>query len=204
MPFTKTQTRSTRAKRPDGLAITSPNIATPPPPQESINRQQSNIKRKRPDTSDLDQHRLNPKRTRLVIEIKAPNTKQPAVIEPSALSDVLPAHEPTPPSVAPPKCVAHPRSPPAKPPTPINHSDKTARSLQHELERLQPSKVNIRGGKKDEKRKLRSQEGTRFKSELSLYFPEYDELIGNSPKEERKSTIVTTAWSSTTNRAQMS
>ncbi|ROV88808.1 hypothetical protein VSDG_08976 [Cytospora chrysosperma] len=32
-------------------------------------------------------------------------------------------------------------------------------------------------------RKLRSQEGVRFKSELSAYFPEYDEVIGNISKE---------------------
>ncbi|KAK2072921.1 hypothetical protein P8C59_007245 [Phyllachora maydis] len=35
---------------------------------------------------------------------------------------------------------------------------------------------------KDQGRKLRSQEATRFKSELSAYFPEYDEVIGNDPK----------------------
>ncbi|KAL1839136.1 hypothetical protein VTJ49DRAFT_1832 [Mycothermus thermophilus] len=35
-------------------------------------------------------------------------------------------------------------------------------------------------------RKLRSQEGTRYKSELSAYFPEYDEVIGNDPKETRQ------------------
>lgn len=35
-------------------------------------------------------------------------------------------------------------------------------------------------------RKLRSQEATRFKSELSAYFPDYDEVIGNDPKEECK------------------
>lgn len=34
-------------------------------------------------------------------------------------------------------------------------------------------------------RKLRSQEGVRYKSELSAYFPEYDEVIGNIPKEQR-------------------
>ncbi|KAJ8104876.1 hypothetical protein ONZ43_g7649 [Nemania bipapillata] len=33
-------------------------------------------------------------------------------------------------------------------------------------------------------RKLRSQEATRFKSELAAYFPEYDEVIGNDPKEQ--------------------
>ncbi|KAJ8120692.1 hypothetical protein O1611_g10302 [Lasiodiplodia mahajangana] len=31
-------------------------------------------------------------------------------------------------------------------------------------------------------------EATRFKSELAAYFPEYDEVIGNDPKEQRKQT----------------
>src|SRR5579862_3879535 len=35
-----------------------------------------------------------------------------------------------------------------------------------------------------DKRKLRSQDGgARFKSDLSLYFPGYEEIIGNEPKE---------------------
>lgn len=63
------------------------------------------------------------------------------------------------------------------------HQKKIANGLQHELDRLQPRPTDIN---KDEKRKLRSQEGTRFKSELSAYFPEYDEVIGNEPKETRK------------------
>jgi hypothetical protein len=33
---------------------------------------------------------------------------------------------------------------------------------------------------------LRSQEATRFKSELSAYFPEYDEVIGNDPPTEQR------------------
>ncbi|KAL3422151.1 hypothetical protein PVAG01_06307 [Phlyctema vagabunda] len=60
------------------------------------------------------------------------------------------------------------------------HNLKVANGLKHELDRLQPAQVDT----KDEKRKLRSQEGARFKSELSLYFPEYDEVIGNDPKED--------------------
>lgn len=54
---------------------------------------------------------------------------------------------------------------------------------------MQPSEANT----KDEKRKLRSQEGTRFRSELSLYFPEYDEIIGNDPKEDRKTISLCSA-----------
>ncbi|KAL1892661.1 hypothetical protein Sste5346_006947 [Sporothrix stenoceras] len=40
-------------------------------------------------------------------------------------------------------------------------------------------------------RKLRSQEATRFKSELAAYFPDYDEVIGNEPKEEHLLNIDT-------------
>ncbi|KZF26136.1 hypothetical protein L228DRAFT_242554 [Xylona heveae TC161] len=36
---------------------------------------------------------------------------------------------------------------------------------------------------RDEKRSLRSQGASRFKSDLSLYFPSYDEMISNEPKE---------------------
>lgn len=39
---------------------------------------------------------------------------------------------------------------------------------------------------KSDKRALRSKEGVKFKSELSQYFPEYDEVIGNEPKATRK------------------
>lgn len=86
---------------------------------------------------------------------------------------------------------------PAKPPQPLpesakkptNHHEKVVNGIKHELDRLQPSAADL----KDEKRKLRSQEGTRFKSELSAYFPEYDEVIGNDPKEERE--LVHSCWS---------
>lgn len=32
---------------------------------------------------------------------------------------------------------------------------------------------------------MRSQEATRFKSDLAAYFPDYDEVIGNDPKPDR-------------------
>ncbi|KAI6353859.1 hypothetical protein MCOR25_008862 [Pyricularia grisea] len=38
--------------------------------------------------------------------------------------------------------------------------------------------------KATEGRKLRSQENTRLKSDLSAYFPDYDEVIGNDPRQE--------------------
>jgi len=61
-------------------------------------------------------------------------------------------------------------------------AEKAINGIKHELERLQPAEVDM----KDEKRKLRSQEGTRFKSELSAYFPDYDVVIGNEAEETRK------------------
>lgn len=64
------------------------------------------------------------------------------------------------------------------------HRAKVVNGIRHELDRLHPGENNDakdqRGG-----RKLRSQEATRFKSELSAYFPDYDEVIGNDPKEQR-------------------
>ncbi|KAM0335419.1 hypothetical protein ACHAQA_000464 [Verticillium albo-atrum] len=65
------------------------------------------------------------------------------------------------------------------------HRAKVINGIRHELDRLQPTtnaaadNTEQRGG-----RKLRSQEATRFKSDLSAYFPDYDEVIGNDPKEE--------------------
>jgi hypothetical protein len=68
---------------------------------------------------------------------------------------------------------------------PTNHREKVVNGIKHELYRLQ-DRLSQPIPSKDEKRKLRSQEGTRFKSELLLYFPEYDEVIGNDPKEHRE------------------
>ncbi|KAK3902885.1 something about silencing, SAS, complex subunit 4-domain-containing protein [Staphylotrichum tortipilum] len=67
-------------------------------------------------------------------------------------------------------------------PTRTKHQEKVANGLKHELDRLQPA-APAAEATKDQGRKLRSQEATRFKSELSAYFPEYDEVIGNDPKE---------------------
>lgn len=41
-------------------------------------------------------------------------------------------------------------------------------------------------GTKDEKRKLRSEGRARFKSELALYFPEYDVVMKNEEEEPSK------------------
>lgn len=64
------------------------------------------------------------------------------------------------------------------------HSQKVVNGIKHELDRLQPSSADM-ANSNSQGRKLRSQEGVRYKSELSAYFPEYDEVIGNIPKEHR-------------------
>ena len=64
---------------------------------------------------------------------------------------------------------------------PTKHREKVINGIRHELDRLQPSGVDTT----KQGRTLRSQEATRFKSELSAYFPDYDEVIGNDPKEQR-------------------
>jgi protein involved in sex pheromone biosynthesis len=83
-----------------------------------------------------------------------------------------------------------PLGPPAPAQAPINiappgltrHREKVINGIKHELTRLQPSTSDT----KEQGRKLRSQEATRFKSELAAYFPDYDEVIGNDPKEYRE------------------
>ncbi|KAI1103588.1 something about silencing, SAS, complex subunit 4-domain-containing protein [Jackrogersella minutella] len=63
------------------------------------------------------------------------------------------------------------------------HKEKAINGIKHELDRLQPNAADTGSVTERTGRKLRSQEATRFKSELSAYFPDYDEVIGNDPKE---------------------
>ncbi|KAK2600038.1 hypothetical protein QQS21_005202 [Conoideocrella luteorostrata] len=60
------------------------------------------------------------------------------------------------------------------------HQAKVINGIKAELDRLQPQPMTAR----EQGRKLRSQEATRYKSDLSAYFPDYDEVVGNDPKEE--------------------
>ncbi|OTB04433.1 hypothetical protein M426DRAFT_41407, partial [Hypoxylon sp. CI-4A] len=64
------------------------------------------------------------------------------------------------------------------------YKEKAINGIKHELDRLQPNAADSSSTAERPGRKLRSQEATRFKSELSAYFPDYDEVIGNDPKEQ--------------------
>ncbi|KAI0389557.1 hypothetical protein F5Y17DRAFT_120229 [Xylariaceae sp. FL0594] len=66
------------------------------------------------------------------------------------------------------------------------HRQKAINGIRHELDRLQPNAAGTTSATGLTGRKLRSQEATRFKSELSAYFPEYDEVIGNDPPKEQQ------------------
>ncbi|KAH8734550.1 something about silencing, SAS, complex subunit 4-domain-containing protein [Ilyonectria robusta] len=133
---------------------------------------------------------IKPKRSRITVEILAKGSQN--------LADAV---------RAPPAPVSRPRlalatvNPPPPPTTTTTaaapatntdqnltkHQAKVINGIKHELDRLQPQSKDTR----EQGRKLRSQEATRFKSELSAYFPEYDEVIGNDPKEHHVFNVET-------------
>ncbi|TQN67081.1 hypothetical protein CSHISOI_08353 [Colletotrichum shisoi] len=163
----------------------------------------------------VDFNQPKPKRPRTSIEIlirPAPSPVRPAVTNANATSASnvtstpqhasatttprplapLPKH---PPKSAPQHAATvHPPNPT---PVPANddaaqltkHQEKVINGIKHELDRLQPRDADTHT--KEGGRKLRSQEATRFKSELAAYFPEYDEVIGNEPKEQQLFTVDT-------------
>jgi hypothetical protein len=149
-------------------------------------QQLSNIgRKKRPrDSTEKDEHQTNAKRAKIAVEILSRPKVQPktrSLIKSNANSDVVPQR-----SASTQKTTIATQTGLVLPPRkPTNHHEKVVNGIKHELDRLQPKQEDL----KDEKRKLRSQEGIRFKSELSAYFPEYDEVIGNEPKEDRKFTL---------------
>ncbi|OHW98887.1 something about silencing domain containing-protein [Colletotrichum incanum] len=162
----------------------------------------------------VDFDHQKPKRPRTSIEIlirPAPSPARPAVASANATTTPnvtstpqptttttprppAPLPKPTPTSAPHHVATVHP---PNSTPAPANgnasqltkHQEKVINGIKHELDRLQPRDVDTHS--KEGGRKLRSQEATRFKSELSAYFPEYDEVIGNEPKEQQLFTIDT-------------
>ncbi|KUI70351.1 hypothetical protein VM1G_05831 [Cytospora mali] len=106
-----------------------------------------------------------------------PHERQPASA-PAAAPQPAPAHTTTAPAPRLPATTAAKDNSSAL----TKHQEKVVNGIKHELDRLQPSSADM-AASNNQGRKLRSQEGVRFKSELSAYFPEYDEVIGNIPKE---------------------
>ncbi|KUI57138.1 hypothetical protein VP1G_04466 [Cytospora mali] len=106
-----------------------------------------------------------------------PHERQPASA-PAAAPQPAPAHTTTAPAPRSPATTTAKDNSSAL----TKHQEKVVNGIKHELDRLQPSSADM-AASNNQGRKLRSQEGVRFKSELSAYFPEYDEVIGNIPKE---------------------
>ncbi|KAH8682466.1 something about silencing, SAS, complex subunit 4-domain-containing protein [Xylariales sp. PMI_506] len=143
--------------------------------------------------SDISKH----KKSRISIEIQTiPNHKKLqtfshpkafAVERPERLARPTVVKPPPPqPRALPPAAIAA-QTAPAKTATqtqkPLSNSQrKVSNGLKHELDNLQPITA-ASAPPREQGRKLRSQEATRFKSELSAYFPDYDEVIGNDEKE---------------------
>ncbi|KAI1209174.1 something about silencing, SAS, complex subunit 4-domain-containing protein [Annulohypoxylon truncatum] len=170
---------------------------------QSILQQPSPPRMKRPFdpiANNCDPHKS--KRTRITVEILArpiQHTSPPKTItvrpQPQQQSPNLTAtttatnqpiatavattHKSSPPVLQPDSKTATSIEPPLK-----KHKAKAINGIRHELDRLQPSAADTSSARERPGRKLRSQEATRFKSELSAYFPDYDEVIGNDPKEQ--------------------
>ncbi|RYO90228.1 hypothetical protein DL766_009937 [Monosporascus sp. MC13-8B] len=168
---------------------------------------------KRPlDPIDSNYDPLRSKRPRIAVEILArPKTLPKTIaVQPTQIPTRVQQQQQQKPTVAKPENpLVSPRSPPSPPPPPrppqnfqqkqaektpntatnsqstlTKHQSKLKNGIKHELDRLQPSAADTSSATAQSGRKLRSQEATRFKSELSAYFPDYDEVIGNDPKEQ--------------------
>lgn len=143
--------------------------------------------------SSRDRDALQPKRARIAVEILAkpqPITHDAVGRPPpprgrTSGANVRSPAQPATPTV--PNSISQQSAPRSTSATLTKHQQKVRKGIQHELSRLQPGKEEAKEeAKKPSGRKLRSQEATRFKSELSAYFPDYDEVVGNEPKEQRE------------------
>jgi hypothetical protein len=148
--------------------------------------------------TERDFEAIKPKKQRIAVEIlaKSPATKaiadEAAPTKPARALERRTTPKPAPVNVATSQKAraAGPASEEKKPattgsqdPNITQHQAKVINGIKHELDRLQPEANAIT---KEQGRKLRSQEAIRFKSDLSAYFPDYDEMIGNEPKETRE------------------
>jgi hypothetical protein len=168
-----TSTRS--ARRAGGLVVRSELTHHQ---NNTLNRQNpSHTSRKKRPRDSLEQAKdeIKTKKSRFTLEIDprptAPLKKRSIVIAPDA--------NPVPLALRSAPQNATTQTPAAKARIPPKYGEKVANGVKHELVTMQPAEADT----KDDKRALRSLEGTRFKSELSAYFPDYDVMIGNEPEE---------------------
>ncbi|KAK9802524.1 putative Something about silencing protein 4 domain-containing protein [Seiridium cardinale] len=182
-------------------ATTAKHAAEPATDPTTRPRRRNSARMKRP----LDIINPNPdptkvKRSRIAVEIKSLAKLEPsnpprtivvrAPPAPSAV-DVTTQQNKPPPSPPPSTTAAEPATQPETAQKLLtNHQKKVYNGIKHELDRLQPPVADA-GPAKEQGRKLRSQEATRFKSELSAYFPDYDEVIGNDAKEHHALNVDT-------------
>ncbi|KAI1342820.1 something about silencing, SAS, complex subunit 4-domain-containing protein [Xylariaceae sp. FL0016] len=153
---------------------------------------------KRPlDPIDHNHDPLKSKRARITVEILSRKSitvkpQLPAVSPPSAIAlSSTPAPQQPPPPPPPSNNTETSTTAPDTDYGITKHKETVITGIQHELDRLQPSAADASSAKESGRRKLRSQEATRFKSELSAYFPDYDEVIGNDPKEQHTLNVDT-------------
>lgn len=139
------------------------------------------------EAADREIEAFKSKKTRIAVEIIAKASPTDGVrARPPPIPRQLPVpatNRPPPPLPQPQQATRPQDQQPAAEADPnlTKHQAKVINGIKHELDRLQPQPADTR----EQGRKLRSQEATRFKSELSAYFPDYDEVIGNDPKEQR-------------------
>ncbi|KAL7901810.1 hypothetical protein HDV63DRAFT_376631 [Trichoderma sp. SZMC 28014] len=191
-------TRSNR--RAEGLHLYDRNVnasgpltrSAPGPNSSSFHHGAAGGRTKRAlDVAEREFEAIRHKKTRIAVEILAKpqlplesvNVQPPPIPRRAAVASSASRPPPAPvqPTTKPPAApiAAEPQSSGSSSNL-TKHQAKVINGIKHELDRLQPRQDDT----KEQGRKLRSQEATRFKSELSAYFPDYDEVIGNDPKEE--------------------
>ena len=180
------------SKKIEGLTTRSSarnNVREPPGTSNHAPTQQlSNIRKKRSrESAEEAELSLNIKKAKLTVEIPS-KAKTPTIQSVVVNGDAI--HHPRP-SLAPHtkrKLAKSTQTQPISPPQRTIHQQKVVNGIKHELDNLDPKVEDLKAAEqKEQKRSLRSQEGLRFKSDLSTYFPEYDEVIGNDPREDRES-----------------
>ena len=180
-------------RRPKVTKKSDPSIAAMQTPTQEKKTTQTSLKRWfTPTSADKDDH--SAKKARVAEPIEEPRPQRKPTITYSRKTSVSDGQERE--QLFTRAAVKQKTQSPEKPVQKESVSrNKVSNGLKHELERLQPAAADT-VVKKNEKRKLRSQEGAKHKSELSNYFPEYDVVIGNEVADRRTSDPFSLAESS--------